>query len=330
MKLHRKIKIMLIGIIVIFVIIGLLINSSKIRFSNESSTFFVWSTGDCNGVYTISGMHTADAIGLYIKNKVYPVDSLDNNNFFGLTYPFQVNNTVYYTTTNTQTGESCIITKTNSDPEKMICTNLKEDIELTYYRKNNIFEYVISKNNNITYKRVKGNKLYYIIKYGALASNAMCEIWCFNLNDKTDELLISNVHHKASFDVDSNGNILYVNRNNEIILWSPDGSEKNLDIGMAACFGNNENILIATDSILYSFSLDDQKKRKICNATGYYMELSLSGTYLALQNSVSEKPAVENDFIQIIDLDTRRLRKIKAAPDTLFGMAWFQEYNPIN
>lgn len=293
------------------------LHNDRNRSDENIASFFVWSTGDCNGVYTISGMHTGNAIGAYDENTVYPVDALDNSDYFGLTYPFQIADTVYYTTTNAQTGENCIVAKIESESETTVGK-----------RKHN-WEYILSQSDNITDKRLVENRLYYIVKHGALDSNAVCEIRCFHMENKTDVQLISNVHPKASFDVDAEGNILYVNTENEVLLWNPNGTQENFETGTSACFWNNTHILKASDAGLYAISLDNHNKQKICRATGYQMELSPSSTYVALQDSTSSKPTIENDFIQIVDLHTGRIEKIEPAPKELFGIAWFQDYYPI-
>lgn len=111
MKNIKKVNIAIIGIAIIFVMLFFTINKFHYKFSDEESDFFVWSTGGCNGIYTILGMRTDNVTGVYRGYQVYPIDSLDNKEFVGLTYPFQINDTIYYTTTDTETSEKCIISK---------------------------------------------------------------------------------------------------------------------------------------------------------------------------------------------------------------------------
>lgn len=302
---NKKIALILIIITILFMISAFLIYDKKIRYSEEQSDFLVWSTGDCNGAYAVLGMRTDNVTGIYNGDQVYPIDSLNNGKFVGLKYPLQVNDIIYYTTTNVETMEDCIISKNGND-----------------------IEYIIS-NNIITHKRVVEDNLYYIVKHDASTSYDMCEIHCFNLKYKTNKMLIDNINANANFDVDDKGNILYINSNNEVVLWGGIENKKTLGTGRTACFWKDDYILIVKDTGLYSFSINNNSSKKLCNATGYHLELSSSNTYVALQDSVSSKSAIKNDYIQVVDLEYGRIEKIKTTPNVVLGFSWLNNCNPI-
>ena len=298
----------------------------KYHKSEEESSFFSWSTGDCNGVYTISGMRTKCAIDTLTKAKVYPIDSLDNNEYFGLKYPAQSENIVYYTTTSVKTGKDCIIAKINQEPDWTVFTDEKTGAENKYYRKNNNWNFVLSQDGEITYKCIAGNKLYYVLKY-----NSSNDIHCFDLQNKTDEIIITNIHEKASFDVNTDGSILYVTENNQITLHNTENQENYFGIGKTACFWNHENILLVNDSGVYTSSFTGENKHKLCNASGYDVKLSASGTYIALQDSYENTfgSGMEQDKICIIDISTGRTQELTAIPNVICGFAWLCNYFPI-
>ena len=81
----------ILGVIIIFTIDKL--SDDNISDENKSS-FFVWSTGDCNGIYNVIGLHTISAIGYTSNQSIYPVDSMNNEKYFNLTYPIIILNPV--------------------------------------------------------------------------------------------------------------------------------------------------------------------------------------------------------------------------------------------
>ena len=306
--------------------------SSKNNTSEENkSTFFVWSASDCNGVCTLLGMRTSDAIYKSSDQRVFPIESLENSNYFGLTYPVQSENYVYYTTTDTKTAKSCIVRKTNSEPDWTIVTDEQTGTKNKYYKRNNNWDVLISENGDITYKCVVNDMVYYSVRQDTLLGEKHCEIHAFHLNDKKEEVIITDVCSKSSFDVSSDGKILYVNTDHQIILQDSQGHEENLGTGTTGCFKNDETILLVTDSGLYINSLKENKKNKLCEASGYDIKLSPSSTYAALQYSYENLfgSGIEYDSICIIDLSTGRFQEITVMPSLIYGFAWFNEYFPI-
>lgn len=318
----------ILGVIIIFTIDKL--SDDNISDENKSS-FFVWSTGDCNGIYNVIGLHTISAIGYTSNQSIYPVDSMNNEKYFNLTYPIQVENIVYYTTINSTTGENCIIMKKNNEPQNVIYNNPKTGKKRRYYKRTNEWKVILSCEDEITYKCVVGKCIYYIVKRNIALNESECEIRCYDMENNSDKLLISHVHNRASFDVSMDGSILYVNENNNIILYRKEGNEHNLGIGTAACFGKDNCIIKVADSELKIVSLITQKEQKLCDSYGYDIKLSPSGTYVAIQYSYENKygSGLENDAINVIDLSTGRIKEIDTASSKISGFAWFDDYYPI-
>lgn len=320
-----------------FIIIGLVITFTIFKLSDEyisdedKSSFFVWSTGDCNGVYNVIGLHTISAIGRTSNQSIYPVDSMDNDKYFNLTYPVQVKNIVYYTTINSNTGENCIIMKNNNEPKNVIYKNYKSGKNKQYYKRINDWKVILSCDDEITYKCIVEKNIYYAVKRYTSLKKSECEIRCYDMENKSDKLLISHVHDRASFDVSMDGSILYVNENNNIILYSAEGIEQNLGIGTAACFSKDNCIIKVADSEVKIVSLMTQTEQKLCDSSGYDIKLSPSGTYVAMQYSYENKygSGLENDAINVIDLSTGRIKEIEMVSSKISGFAWFDDYYPI-
>lgn len=280
-----------------------------------NSTFLVLSTGDCNGVDSIIGIRTAQAIGMDSNQIVYPIESMDNGEYFNLKYPFQSENRVYYTTTDIATGEECIISKSNTAPEW--------NVDSTYYRKQTEWEIIQKKTGKITYKKVIDNLIYYL-----LAADTP-EIRCYDMTAQTDQLLISDVHPAASFDVREDGAVLYVNETSSIIFRDMDGTEQEMGQGTTACFWEDSKILLVDSSGVSVLSLTDGKSKKVCSVTGTAIVLSPSKTYFALYDETDYKN-LKYAYINIVDIATGRINTITSIPDCIYGMAWFNDYYPIN
>ena len=321
------------GIIILgFIIIFTMFKLSDEQISDENkSSFFVWSTGDCNGVYNVIGLHTISVIGQTSNQSIYPVDLLDNDEFFSLTYPVQINNIVYYTTINSKTGENCIIMKNNYDPQNIIYNNSESGKKKQYYKRINDWKVILSCDDEITYKCVVEKNIYYAVKRYTSLKESECEIRCYDMENKSDKLLISHVHDRASFDVSMDGSILYVNENNNIILYRTEGIEQNLGIGTAACFSKDNCIIKIADSEVKIVSLITQREQKLCDSSGYDIKISPSGTYVAIQYSYENKygSGLENDAINVLDLSTGRIKEIDMVSSKISGFAWFDDYYPI-
>ena len=312
MKTHTLLIIALCFIVIFCFVFAFYQNQEK---SSENCDFFVVSTGDSNGVDTIIGIRTSQAIGEDADQVVYPIESLDNGDYFNLRYPFQSENRIYYTTTDAVTGEECIVSKSNTAPEW--------NDDSTYYRKQTDWKIILKKPGRITYKKVFDNLIYYLLVTDT------AEIRCYDMSSKTDELLISNISPTASFDVHEDGTILYVNEGNSIVLHDVDGTERELGKGTTACFWVNAEIFLVNSSGASILSLTDGKSKKICSVTGTAIMVSPSKTYIALYDE-SDYKNLEYGYINIIDIATGRICEIKSIPNCIYGMAWFDDYYPIS
>lgn len=323
--MNKKLYYLKITIIIVFslvLIISLLLcwlHHSFQKSSENNSSFLVLSTGDCNGVKSILGIRTNQVIDKYSEKTIYPIENLDNGEYFNLKYPFQSANKVYYTTTNYRTGEECIVSKINTKPE----WNDNSLSNSRYYRKQTNWEVIQKKTGKIKYKKVVGNSIYYLLE------SDIAEIWRFDMIENKDELLISNVHSDASFDIREDGAILYVNNSSFIIFRDIDGSERQLCQGTTACFWENSKVLLVNSSEVSIFSLTTGKTNKLCSATGNAIILSPSKTYFALYEESFYKN-LEYDSIKIVDIATRRINEITNLPNSIYGVAWFDDYYPIS
>lgn len=295
------------------------IHHSLKKSSENNSSFLVVSTGDCNGIESILGIRTNQVIDKYSEQIIYPIENLDNGEYFNLKYPFQSANTVYYTTTNYLTGEECIISKINTTLE----WNDNSLLTSKGYKKNNNWEVILQKTGKIKHKKIVNNFIYYLLE------SDTSEIWRFDIIENKDELLVSNVNSDASFDVREDGAILYVNDSSFIIFRDINDSENQLCQGTTACFWKNSKILLVNSSGVSIFSLTTGKRNKLCSVTGNTIVLSPSKTYFALYEESVYKN-LEYGNIRIVDIATGRINEITNLPNVIYGVAWFNGYYPIS
>ena len=286
--------------------------------SIEPNGFLAVSAGDCSGVDTIIGIRSMQAFT--DDAAVHPIESLDNGTYFALKYPFQDGEQVYYTTTHAATGEECIITKTDTQPE----WSTFPEQENRYYRKTSVWEPVLRQSGSIRYKIISGDQLYYL-----LVTKEGAEIRRFDLQTKEDEPLLSGVHPDAGFDADAQGTILYVTADSAVKLRSADGTEQELGQGTAACFYQEQKILLADASGVSIRDLTDGTEQKLCSVTGNAILLSPSRTCIALC-SQDESKNLEYDTVTVVELASGRTHTIRTLPDTLHGAAWLDGYYPIS
>ena len=309
-------------ILLICIIIALMSKPvyQKLNVSEEDNrSTLCWSISDCNGIKTIQGIQSFYATGKYSTQSILSGDSLNNSDHFGLSYPFIKDNITYYTTTNRKTAEEGIVAKVENDYERFVSNDPQTDIEYQYNIKNNQWNILLSKYGYITYKNIVDDNIYYMINYGKSANYS--EIWCYNMEQKTDKLVIPKAAVGRSFDVDEAGNILYINIDSMITLRDSNGNEKALEKGMTACFYDDSNIIKVTMSEVSIFDLTNQKERKLCSATGYAIVLSPSKNYIALCGNDYYKNSLY-DCLTVIDLATGRINEIEQIPNNIYGISW--------
>jgi hypothetical protein len=283
---------------------------------SSGADFLVWSSSDCNGVKTIQGIHSNIA---WTIQRVHPVESLIIEGCDGLRYPLQSGPMVYYSTRNRASQESSIISRSRENPnESHSIENVRWDI-------------IFSKSGDITYKRIVDDDLYYMLRENYAGRNKTGEIWRYNLTDKSDILLVENTNHKASFDVDENGRILYVNDSGEIILRDFDGNQTSFGQGTTACFFDNSQIIAVTSSKIKIISLSDKKEKSLSKLTGHEIVISPNGLYAAVRE-IRDHPkfGLTIDYLHVVNLSTGNVNTINVVPDVMYGIEWFVEYHIIS
>ncbi len=324
---HRILRILL--IFVLLCAAGIVLYSPLRRMfcvsSEPRSSFLVWSSGDCNGVRQISGMRAESAIGENDVKTVYPIESLNDGTYTGLTYPFQLNDTLYYTAFHVQTGENCILRKQLTEPELILYTDPQNGAEYQKYLRNCEWEQLVSGYDKILHKRVTENALWYLTES---SDSGASEIRRFLLDTGEEIVAVENVHPSASFDVRADGALLYVNVNNSIILY--DGSaEQELGNGLCACFLPDGGILTVTEEGMFRRDSAQAKPRRICRTSGNSIMLSPSSAYAAVCERRNYKN-MDYDVLYVVDLATGRTEEITSAPPLLYGTAWFSGCYPIS
>ncbi len=266
---------------------------AEMEFANVLS----WSSYDIVGNKSICGFRPYDLRWGEFKPVI--LDYLDNDEYVGLSYPYQFQDIVYYTSKIKETEEACIVSRYGGNTEL-----------------------ILKKHGNITYKKISENNLYY------LYANAL---WKYNLTEKIDELIIGEVDEFYGFDIDEKGRLLYTSKDGNIQVYDT-GESKIITEGRVAKFIDSNNIVFANEDKILTKNLtagDEKviKKGVKCinilltpsRTSFFYIHQEYPPTYL--------DEGHHYDKLGVMMTNGKHNRNIPCLPKYTYGMELLDYYN---
>ena len=301
MKNRRLVFSLIIVIIVNFTTIGLIAFDSKKRevLGEIERGIVTWSTYDFNLTQSIVGKETGR-----ISSRMYIFDYLLNEEFEGLSYPYQYSSgSVYYTTYSKFLDSNCIIEK-------------KQDGEIVP---------ILYKDGYITYKKIYENNLFYICND---------ELRRINLVTKEDVILFEGVDFKAGFDINDVGELLFTCNNNgakEIYLMGMDLNPRFISEGSSGRFLDEKNIVLISSNNISKINVDTMEEEVLKkDIRCKYVLLNPSKThifYIEMMGSKDNSYMFEFETLWLMNLTSKRSVEITEFPRYSYGIEWIDCYN---
>ena len=264
-------------------------------FMNIERGLIVWSAYDYTLTKSISGILTS-------RHGIFEIfDYLNSEEYNGLSYPYQHEDIIYYTTQNLIAGKDSIISRTAEETH-----------------------FILSHQGDITYKKIYDSQLYYIINK---------QIRKFDMHTEHDMEVINDVNPDFGFDINSAGEILYTSAlSEELMLLRPtDSQASRICDGRAAKFIDDDNIVFAFSDKIYRFNLIDQNRKVVKNRVNCtYILLNPLKTHIIfthMRPTVDAPDMYAFEELYIMSVNGRNCRQINGfrshIPNTAtYGIEW--------